>query len=52
MSDKKGRKQKGGLGKKLAAVVVLAGVGLGAAFWFAPETMQAQLQALREMLGV
>lgn len=51
MGDKK-KQKKGGLGTKLLAVLVLAGVGVGAAFWFAPDTMQAQIQALRSMLGV
>lgn len=49
MGDKKKKQQqKGGLGTKLVAITVLVGVAIGAAFWFAPETMQA----LRDMLGV
>ena len=51
MSDKK-KQKKGGLGKKILGLVVVLGIGVAAAFYFAPDTMQAQLASLRSMLGV
>ncbi len=50
--NKKGNKGKGGFGKFLVVAVVVI-VGGGAAAWFlAPDQVQAQLDSLKSMLGM
>jgi hypothetical protein len=51
MGDKKHKEQGSSLGRKLVLAVVLLGGGLGAAFYLAPDTVQAQLESLRGLFG-
>lgn len=51
-SDKKKKQEsKGGLGKLVLGLVVLAAIAGGVAWFLAPETVQAQLDKLTGMFG-